>query len=141
MNSLQPYLPIILGLLPALFAWIGSSLAGVLRQDGLPPVLNSLISIIVVVACAALNVYVAGKFTGNLSTDTGAMQVSINVLLAGGMHTLTPYVSSLQSNVLALIKRPAPKVVIQQPMSMVTKAAYPTVQTWVNTSGSSDHSG
>jgi hypothetical protein len=141
MNSVQPYLPVILGLLPALFAWIGASVAGVLRQDGLPPVVNSLISILVVAACAVLDVFVAGKFTGNLSLDAATTQASFNVLLAGGLHTLTPYVSSLQSNVLALIKPPAPFIAPPVAPAKVTKAAYPTAQAWINTPGSSDHSG
>lgn len=141
MNSLQPYLPVILGLLPALFAWIGASVAGILRQDGLPPVLNSLISIVIVGLCAALDVFVAGKLTPDLGTDAATIQASANLLLAGGLHTLTPYVSSLQSNVLALLKRPAPRPIVQQTATRITQAAYPTAQDWRKMPGSSDHSG
>jgi hypothetical protein len=120
--STQQLLAVLIGLLPMITGGAGATAAGLIRQDGLPPLVNSGISVVIVGFFAGLGVLLSGKLTNNYSADFVQAQAQYNLLIAGGLHLLTPYVQNLQSNFLAILQ---PKPVAPTPVAPSLEATRP----------------
>lgn len=140
--DIHQYLPVIASLLPGIFGTLAASLAGFLRQDKWNRFVNEGIVALFIIVAAVLNTVIAGKITGNWSTDVNAVQASLTVLLAQSLRPLTLY---LQSN--TLVKDSDATLPRTAAISKTTNAAAPpirvswNVSTPPSTNTTDEHSG
>lgn len=95
---------------PAALSVVGSTLSGILAQDGFPKWLNGLIAWIVLLAAAVASVIVANHFD-SFSGFIDAVIAAVSLLLSGGLHSLKPWTDGwlawVQSHLFNIVKAPA----------------------------------
>lgn len=84
--------------LQGVFAWIASTIAGLLAQEHYPEWVNELIASGVVVLAAIIDTYVVGRLTGDLGVIIGTVCGIAVVLLNTTMKPLQRWTQFLQSN-------------------------------------------
>ncbi len=108
--SLQQLLALVLAA-PALSA-IGSSVAGVLQQDGFNEGVNGTIAWAILILAALGNMLLAHQLTLSGATDFNALATAFSgaysLLISGSLHSLKPWTSGylpfLKSHVFSIVK-------------------------------------
>ncbi len=108
--SLQQSLAILAS--PVVLSAIGSSVAGILSQDGWSEAVNGTIAWVILVLAALANMAVAHQITlsdtTNVQTLATAFSGAYSLLISGSLHSLKPWTSGylpfLKSHVFSIVK-------------------------------------
>ncbi len=101
--------------MPLICSLLGSSLSGILAQDGFPEWANGLIAWLVLILASIGSAYAAHGLNGSLDGFLHAVIAAATLLLSGGLSSLKPWLlwlDFLQSHVFNVVK---PTIVASDP--------------------------
>lgn len=117
-------LTVLTAMLPLAFAWLATTLAGLLSQDKWPGYVNDIIATVFVILASIADVYLTGKLTGDIALIVGTVTATATLLLATSFVPLQKWTAMLQSTILVL-EDSGFHFIATQPSSTTT-AAIPT---------------
>jgi hypothetical protein len=92
---MQDYQGYLIYLLPIIMPLIGSSMAALLTQSHWRPWVNDAIAWLVLLGCAALNVWLSNQLIGGVPQIVDAIIAAVTVLVSGPLTKLRPWLAWL----------------------------------------------